>query len=141
MATSTVTTFRSALVAALSARAGLNGVQIGYGVPPGAISREHILLGQVSGTQEFNAIGAQHKFEDYEVSLHIGVLREGVQQQPCDERAMALMAEVEQQLRDDLTVGGTVISAQLGRFQLDGLASDTTREARINTTIAVKARI
>ena len=141
MATSTVTAFRAALVSQLTARAGLSGVQVVYGVPAGALSREHILLGNVSGTQEYVTVGASHKYEDYDVTVHIGVLREGVQQQPCDERALALMAELEQQLRDDLTVGNTVLNAQLSRFEMEALASDTTREARVTATIAVRARM
>lgn len=141
MATSTATAFRAALITALSARSSLTGVQIGYGMPAGALSREHMLLGNLTGTQEFRAIGAQHKFEEFEQTMHIGVVREGQQQQACDERAFALMAELEDVLMDDLTVGGTVMTAELSGYRLEPLASETTREARLTTTITVKARI
>ena len=141
MATSTATAFRAALITALQGRSSLTGVQIGYGMPAGSLLREHMLLGAVGGNQEFRAIGAQHKFEEYEQTVHIGVIREGQQQQTCDERAFTLMAELEDTLMDDLTVGNTVMTAELSGFNLEPLASETTREARLTVTVTVKARI
>jgi hypothetical protein len=132
---------RAALLAALQARAGLSGVQLGYGMPPGALQREHILFGVVDGTQEYRALGTVRKFEDYTATLFIGVSREGTDQQAADDRALALMAEVEDVLRDDPTVGGTVLTAQVERYRLEPLASDTTREARITLDIQTRARI
>lgn len=141
MATSTITNMRAALIALLSARAGLDGVQIGYGMPSGALQREHILLGPVDGTQEYAAIGTVRKFEDYTVSLYISVTREGQQQQTADERCMSLFAEVEAALRTDPTVTNTVLTAQVSRYRLEPLASDTTREARLTVEIQTRARI
>lgn len=132
---------RAALVALLQARAGLSGVQIGYGMPPGALQREHILLGPVDATQEYRALGTTRKFEDYTVSVFISVTREGVQQQQADERALALLAEVEAALRTDPTVSNTVLTAQVSRYRLEPLASESTREARITLEIETRARI
>jgi len=141
VATNTITAMRAALITALAARAGLDGVQIGYGMPSGALQREHILLGPVDGTQEYRALGTARKFDDYTVSLFISVTREGTNQQAADERALALMAEVESELRTDPTVGGTVLTAEVSRYRLEPLASDTTREARITLDIQTRARI
>ena len=45
MATSTIPTFKAALVARLQADAGLTGVQVSYGLPyPSAIEREAVLV-------------------------------------------------------------------------------------------------
>lgn len=132
---------RAALVALLQARAGLSGVQIGYGMPPGALQREHILLGPVDATQEYRALGTTRKFEDYTVSVFISVTREGVQQQQADERALVLLAEVEAALRTDPTVSNTVLTAQVSRYRLEPLASESTREARITLEIETRARI
>lgn len=132
---------RAAFVALLQARAGLSGVQIGYGMPPGALQREHILLGPVDATQEYRALGTTRKFEDYTVSVFISVTREGVQQQQADERALALLAEVEAALRTDPTVSNTVLTAQVSRYRLEPLASESTREARITLEIETRARI
>lgn len=132
---------RAALVALLQARGGLSGVQIGYGMPPGALQREHILLGPVDATQEYRALGTTRKFEDYTVSVFISVTREGVQQQQADERALVLLAEVEAALRTDPTVSNTVLTAQVSRYRLEPLASESTREARITLEIETRARI
>lgn len=132
---------RAALVALLSARGGLSGVQIGYGMPPGALQREHILLGLVDASQEYRALGTARKFEDYTATVHIGVMREGTDQQAADERALALLAEVEATLRTDPTVSGTVLTAEVGNYRLEPLANENTREARITLDIRTRARI
>lgn len=132
---------RAAFVALLQARAVLSGVQIGYGMPPGALQREHILLGPVDATQEYRALGTTRKFEDYTVSVFISVTREGVQQQQADERALVLLAEVEAALRANPTVSNTVLTAQVSRYRLEPLASESTREARITLEIETRARI
>lgn len=132
---------RAALVALLQARAGLAGVQIGYGMPSGALQREHMLLGTVDASQEYRAIGTTRKYEDYTATLHISVTREGTNQQAADERALALLAQVEAALRSDPTVSGTVLTAEIGRYRMEPLASETTREARITLEIQTRARI
>lgn len=132
---------RAALVTALSARAGLSGVQIVYGMPPGALQREHILLGPVDGTQEYRALGTARKFDDYTVTLYITAMREGTNQQAADERALAIMAEVEDEVRTDPTVGGTVLTAEVSRYRLEPLAGEGAREARITLDIQTRARI
>lgn len=142
MATTTVTAFKSALLARLQARTGLAGVQITYGWPNGAVKRESIMLGGVNGSQTFRTIGATQKMEEYQLTVYITVIREGSgRQQVCDERALALMAEVEDELRDDVTVNNTVLTAELAGFDLQPMASAETREARLTLTINVMARI
>ena len=141
MSTSTIPAFKNELYTRLAARSGLNGVQVSYGWPTGALQREHIILGGVDGSQEFRTIGAQHRMEEYTVTVYINVLREGVQQQTCDERCLTLMAEVETELRSDPTVGNTVLTAELGSFVLEPLANDQSREARLRVGVSVKARI
>jgi hypothetical protein len=141
MATTTITAMRTALLALLQARAGLAGVQLGYGMPPGALQREHMLLWLVEASQEYRALGTTRKFEDYTVTMHIGVVREGTNQKAADERALALMADVEAALRTDPTVSGTVLTAEVARYRLEPLASETTREARITLDIQTRARI
>lgn len=142
MATSTVTAFKAALLTRLQARAGLSGVQITYGWPTGAVKRETIMLGGVSGTQVFRTIGATQKMEEYALTVYITVIREGAgRQQTCDERALALMAEVESELRDGITVNNTVLTAELAGFDLEPMASAETRQAMLRLTINVMARI
>lgn len=142
MATSTVPAFKAALLTRLQARTGLSGVQITYGWPSGAVKRESIMLGGVNGTQVFRTIGATQKLEEYSMTVYITVIREGAgRQQNCDERALALMAEIETELRDGITVNNTVLTAELGEFDLQPMANAETREARLTVTINVIARI
>ena len=54
---------------------------------------------------------------------------------------MTLFAEVEAALRTDPTVTNTVLTAQVSRYRLEPLASDTTREARLTVEIQTRARI
>ncbi len=142
MATSTVPAFKAALLTRLQARTGLSGVQITYGWPNGAVKRESIMLGGVNGTQTFRTIGATQKMEEYQLTVYITVIREGSgRQQNCDERALALMAELENELRPGITVNDTVLTAELASFDLQPMASAETREARLTVTIDVMARI
>lgn len=142
MATSTIPAFKAALLTRLQARAGLSGVQVTYGWPNGAVKRESIMLGGVAGTQVFRTIGATQKMEEYSLTVYITVIREGSgRQQNADERALALMAEIENELRPGLTVNNTVLTAQVSRFDLEPMASAETREARLTVTIDVMARI
>lgn len=142
MATSTVPAFKAALLTRLQARTGLAGVQVTYGWPSGQVKRESIMLGGVTGSQEFRTVGATQRMEDYSLTAYVTVIKEGgAQQQSADERALALMAEVEADLRSDPTVNNTVLTAQLSRFDLEPMASSETREARLTLTIDVMARI
>lgn len=142
MATSTVTALKAALLTSLQARTGLSGVQVTYGWPSGQVRRESIMLGGVSGTQQFRTVGATQKLEEYALTIYVTVIKEGsALQQSADERALALMAEVEDELRSDPTVTNTVLTAQLSRFDLEPMASSETREARLTLTIDVMARI
>jgi hypothetical protein len=142
VATSTVSDFKAALLSRLQNRSGLSDVQITYGWPNGAVKRESIMLGGVNGTQTFRTIGATQKMEEYALTVYITVIREGSgRQQNCDERALAIMAEIENELRLGITVNNTVLTAELGAFDLQPMASAETREARLTVTINVMARI
>jgi hypothetical protein len=142
VATSTIPAFKAALLSRLQARPGLDGVQVTYGWPSGAVKRESMMLGGANGSQEFRTIGATQRMEEYALDVYITVIREGqARQQNADERALALMAELEADLRDDPTVNNTVLTAQLGSFDLQPMASAETREARLNVSVNVMARI
>ena len=141
MATSTIPALKNELATRLAARSGLAGVQVSYGWPVGAVLREHIMVGGADGSQEYRAIGAQHRFEEYTLTIFVNVLREGGQQQTCDERCFALMSELEAELRSDPTVGNTVLTAEVATINLESLANDASREARLKVGVRVQARI
>lgn len=138
---STAPAFKAALLTALTARTGLSGVTLSYGVPLTA-PREFIALGGISGSQEFAALGALRKDETYVLDVYCSVLREGNQQQTCTERCFALAAEIEDELRTNVTMTGTVRVAELLQpFQLEEFASDQARQSILTLGIQATERI
>ena len=138
---STAPAFKNALHDALGARSGLSGVTVSYGAPTGA-PREFIALTDISGSQEFAALGALRKDETYVLTVFCSVLREGNQQQECTERAFALAAEIEDELRGNVTMSGTVRVAELTTpFQLEEFASDQARQSIVTLGIQATERI
>lgn len=139
---STAPVLKAALFTALGARAGLSGVTISYGAPLPSAPREFIALGDISGSQEFAALGALRKDETYTLTVYCSVLREGNQQQTCTERAFTLASELEDLLRADPTVGGSVRVAQLAQpFQLEEFANDQARQSVLTLGVEATQRI
>ena len=138
---STAPAFKAALLTALTARSGLSGVTISYGVPLGA-PREFIALTDLSGSQEFAALGALRKDETYVLDVYVSTLREGNQQQQCTERCFAMAAEIEDELRTNVTMSGTVRVAELlSPFQLEEYGSDQARQSILTLGIQATERI
>lgn len=138
---STAPAFKNALHDALGARSGLSGVTVSYGAPTGA-PREFIALTDISGSQEFAALGALRKDETYVLTVFCSVLREGNQQQQATDRAFALAAEIEDELRGNVTMSGTVRVAELtSPFQLEEFASDQARQSIVTLGIQATERI
>jgi hypothetical protein len=141
VAVSTVPALKSALLGVLQARAGLSGVQVTYGWPA-APQREFIVLYSVSGRQSFAALGHLSREESYELQVVISVLSQGGVQQTITERAFALMAEIENALRADPTVGGVVRTAELGPdYELSERDNGDVNNAAIVTHVHCTARI
>jgi hypothetical protein len=138
---STAPAFKAALLTALTARSGLSGVTISYGVPLGA-PREFIALTDLSGSQEFAALGALRKDETYVLDVYVSTLREGNQQQQATERCFAMAAEIEEVLRTNVTMSGTVRVAELLQpFSLEEYASDQARQSVLTLGIQATERI
>lgn len=142
--TSSIPTLKANLKAALQARAGLSGVQVSWGWPS-APAKEMILLGDVrDGTQDPAGMRStpHHRDETYSVEVTIWVERIGADQQSATERAFELAAEIEDELRNDLTVGGAVRTAQVqGRVEIEERASDRARLALLTINVHCKARL
>ena len=144
MATSTAPAFMNALVTALSARSGLSGVRVFYGPAFPDPGRESVSVLGLSGDQEWASLGRLAKEETYTVEVMIFVIREGQQTQPAVERVYALLAELEDQLRETVTsptMSTTVRVASVNNVQLEVGVSDTTRSALLTIGVRVQARI
>lgn len=139
---STAPAFKAAFVTALAARAGLSGVLVSYGAPLPNPPREHVTLGDLSGEQEFAALGAMRKYETYTLDVYVSVVREGSQQQACTERAFAIAAEIEDELRANPTMTGTVRVAEIATpFSLEEFASDTARQSVLSLGVRATEKI
>jgi len=144
VATSTAPAFMNALVTALAARTGLSGVRVNYGPALPDPGRESVNVLGLEGNQEWAGLGRLSKDEVYTVEVMVLVIREGQQTQPAVERAYDLLAELEDQLRENSnspTAGGTVRVAAVNSVNLEVGASDTTRSALLTIGVRVEARI
>lgn len=142
MATSTIPALKAGLLSLLSARAGLSGVQVVYGAPLPNPGREFISLGGTEGEQQTAALGRLRREEEYRLTIYASVLREGLDQQACTERAFELVEEIEDAVRADPTIGGAVRTALVdGPFTLEEGATDAHRTALVTIALLCTARI
>lgn len=130
----------------LEARTGdphqLQGVRINYGPALPDPGRESINLLGVEGEQVWASLGKLSKDEVYTITVLIIVIREGQQTKAAVERAYAIAEQVEDVLRDDVTLENTCRVAALDTpFDLEMGASDTTRSALLTLGVRVEARI
>lgn len=143
---STAPTFRSALLAALQARAALAQVQTGYSHPGDTREDESIYLGEVRGTSEVPLIraGRKKREERYTLDVWFDVDAVGPDAQTASERAWSLYGELEDILADDPTVGlGAPFWAALGDFT-ETLMFDESRRgwgSLLRAGIDVEARL
>lgn len=114
--TSKIAAVEDALVAALKLRPGLAGVQVDIGPLGDENAREHIQIGvgvgaSVSVQQEWGALGNRQRDESGVIHGEIYVKKPGAGAsaiRAARDRAWELLAEVEEQLRDDYRIGGLV---------------------------------
>jgi hypothetical protein len=148
MATSTIPTFKSALVARLQADTDLTGVAVTYGPPqPGEFAeKEFVWVGAARGEQTTAAMGQKRREEvwiqDVVVSC-VTALRND--QETLTERAFTIAGQVEDSLRTWSTTqpyfGGYVRHALVVGMDLDEFVSTEEREARIVMRVACAERI
>ena len=120
----------------------LLGVRVNYGPALPDPGRESINILGVEGEQMWASLGKLSKDEVYTITVLVIVIREGQQTKAAVERAYAIAAEIEQLLREDVTIGGTCRVAALDSpFDLEVGASDTTRSALLTLGVRVEARI
>ena len=120
----------------------VQGVRINYGPALPDPGRESINLLGVEGEQVWASLGKLSKDEVYTITVLIIVIREGQQTKAAVERAYAIAEQVEDVLRDDVTLENTCRVAALDTpFDLEMGASDTTRSALLTLGVRVEARI
>lgn len=107
MTTSTAPTVRAALIAALDARPGLNGVTVTHFWQGDADTQEAIYLGNTTIINEFAVLraGRKPREEVYRIQLHVRSLKPTDWGPTAETRVFAMIAEVENLLADDPSAG------------------------------------
>lgn len=148
MATSVVPSVRKKLRDRLRARPNLSRVQVSLG-KPWPPENEFIAIRDVRPHDQRQAgmRTAPHPREE-EFTLHVlvSVIQGGhADSEAVVDRAYALAAELEQEIRDDMTIGGALTNgwAQVEGLELEDIGpnDDGIREARVHARVACRARI
>jgi hypothetical protein len=142
---STVPTIKDALVTALKAQAGLAGIQVERAHPgPEKLDREAVWLGAARGRHVIPVMkaGRKSRDEEYIVEVLLSVVKPGGTLEEAEERAFALLAEVEDVLADDPRLGTTAILwAKAGEWGESSGYLDEGAEADIRLEVECKARL
>jgi hypothetical protein len=147
--TSVVPAVKRALKHVLDDRPGLAGVLISWGTPYPADIPEYIWIGNVEPHEQSPSgmrTAPHSREETFSLNVQISVLQTGTEDHELvTERAYELAAEIEDALRDDMTINGSLGNgwAQVGGLPLEerGPDENATRESVINARIDCRARI
>lgn len=144
MATSTTLNAKRALYTALSARPALAGVLISRGADTtDLMTPELIMLGDITpSTQAAAALGRQRREEDYTLAIEVSVLAHHADDPDTPaERCEALVAEIEDELRTNIDLGGVVRTAQVTGVGLREGSDGQTRWAEMPVSVSFRQRI
>lgn len=142
MASSTIPAMKAQLKTNLRARTVLANVQVTHGPPFPVPDAEFIWLGDVTGAQSWLAFQKTRK-EEYDLKVWIRVLTSSSPDdyKTAGDRAFALMAELENELRGDPTVSGTVTTSELTDFDFREDATGEQTVALLEATVHVQSFI
>lgn len=142
--TSAIPAFKSALVDALIRRTGLAGVQILSAPEFKEIAYESIQFHDVSGDQEW-AGATRNREEEFDVDGMVWAAKPGSDEaiyREVRDRAFALLAEVEDELRTSPRVGNTVRLAEVTHIETtEGADPEQGRVCRIDFKVHVGKRL
>lgn len=143
---SVIPAFKSALISALSARAGLAGVTVTYAWPGPSAKPEMVACSTSRSTQDFANIkaGRKHRNEDAEVDVVVWVFQGGgtpVASDVTEARSFAMAAEVEGELADDPTLGGVCEWSRIARVEAELVPFEKGWASQLILTLAVRARL
>lgn len=138
--TSIAHTYMVALADALTARPGLDGVQVATGWLGGDSARESIQFTAVRGTQQWGMLSNRRRNEEFVIEATIWAVEPGKGEdviRTVRARALALLAEIEDELRVDPTVGNVAQVSQVTFYNLDQGATTAGRGCQIEFEITV----
>lgn len=142
----TLVTVKKALRTLLAARAGLAGVQVSYAKPLGGLLPEAVWFGGAEAPEaRIAATGGTVKkvHENYSFTAVVQVLVEdGRDEEAADERAAALLGELQQAVAANPTLGSTHVVQMAGWEQsLGPVGEGTNRAARYDVVLTVHAEL
>lgn len=115
MAYSTIPAAKDRLITTLQARSGLAGVLIAWGLPAEPPpTRERVYVDDaVNVSRDWAGVGNFVIDEEYTLHIRVEAFQEGEvigrdDQRTCEERMWAIVAEVEQAIVLDVTLGGVL---------------------------------
>ena len=143
---STIPTVKDRLVTVLGLRANLAGVQVVRGHPGKFLQTEAVIVGAARGRHDFVTLKATRppRDETYTVEVIASVLKEGGTIAEAEDRAHALIAEVEDALATDdkLGIPTTILWAKTGEIEERASGyTDTGTVAEVVLRVEVKARL
>lgn len=143
MGVSSIPAVKQALLDLLSARPGMDGAKITWAVPSGQVERDWVSLDDVTGRQAPARLGRQAREEEYTVQITVTVVRPAVDTpQSVASRCFALVAEIENLLRENPTIGvNSLVHTYITRTDLVERNDGDQREARALVDVFVVARI
>lgn len=133
----------NAFVDGLASRAGLFGVQVSSGyLGADSDAYESIQLVDVSpANQQWSMIGNKRRDEEYTLQGIIWVVQAGKGEtviRAARDRVFALLAEIEDFLRVDPTIGSTTRVSELSAYPLEQGANDRGRWCQISFEVSCK---
>jgi hypothetical protein len=104
--------------------------------------REMVIIGNVSGDQQWASIGTQRRDESYTVDLYTVVLWPGYTALEAMQRAWEMFGVVETAIRDNVQVGGTgVLWNEIATPTGDLSVEDEGYAYQVTSALRVRARI
>lgn len=142
-ATLQIGVIRAALKAALTGRAGLSGVSVNSFEPGEDDKRpEHIWFGAAEG--QLQPAARQTRFDEFELPVVVMVLKPGdgdTVAASAENRALALVAEVESELVADHTIDGSALNAVVARYEIENRATPGNRLCEATVVLRIESEL
>jgi hypothetical protein len=130
------------LLANLPAATGLEVTEIVDGPPTEAqLRRTCVILGDVTMSQDWAALGARNRNEEADLELAIYILGPGQTQTEVNKRAFDVLSDIELYLRANVTAGNNVLWLGVVPTELVKDMGDNARIAWLSATLRFTARI
>lgn len=144
MATSSISNALAGLITILKASSGLRGVDIIDGQPTTNTPKDYVAVGYaesgaaISGGQEPATLGNLRRSETYDIACQVSAWNGNTDMATVRDRAFTLFGSVETAVRNDATLDGAVIFADIGTIDVSQYQTEQGAVVDIDFTVAVK---